>query len=314
MEIPASKGMRDKKYNQLIRWTTTGFVISNCFRGFCPFVLTKISTQSTWALKNDHSLSFGFGLFLHLRAWKRKGVSEPLLRTTTTFHALRKATFQCFNVLRCFGEITLTLRISLFDSTEKLIQRITEFMRSVLLCLSTIESEDCSNRFFSFFFLLRIPRDSKTPGFSFMFCLTDDHFIMWMLFGTLQVYMLLVYFKRNQPVDSSRDLFIPRSLSIVEGSPTTFESRSRGFTHSPSPKKGHHVRQHCQEGEISYHFFFPRCGFPKIFNATQRQTPVVFLVRFDLRSSKRGGKYRVGFTTTHPQKIQDSRITWRMKV
>lgn len=165
-----------------------------------------------------------------------------------------------------------------------------------------------------FFFLLRIPRDSKTPGFSFMFCLTDDHFIMWMLFGTLQVYMLLVYFKRNQPVDSSRDLFIPRSLSIVEGSPTTFESRSRGFTHSPSPKKGHHVRQHCQEGEISYHFFFPRCGFPKIFNATQRQTPVVFLVRFDLRSSKRGGKYRVGFTTTHPQKIQDSRITWRMKV
>eukprot|EP00913_Durusdinium_trenchii_P022224 g20883.t1 len=33
-------------------------------------------------------------------------------------------------------------RISLFDNTEQLIERIAEFMRSVLLCLSTIESED----------------------------------------------------------------------------------------------------------------------------------------------------------------------------
>ena len=139
-------------------------------------------------------------------------------------------------MLRCFGEITLTpLRISLFDSTEKLIQRITEFMRSVLLCLSTIESEDCSLVFLVFFFV-EIPVIPKRLGWC-MFCLTDDHFIMRILFGTLQVYMLLVYFKRNQPVDSSRDLFIPRSLSIVEGSPTTFESRSREFTHSPSPKK-----------------------------------------------------------------------------
>ena len=135
-----------------------------------------------------------------------------------------------------------------------------------------------------FFFSLGFPVIPKRLGWC-MFCLTDDHFIMRMLFGTLQVYMLLVYFKRNQPVDSSRDLFIPRSLSIVEGSPTTFESRSREFTHSPSPKK---VTMFAElPGRWDFlRMFFPRCGFPKIFNATQRQTPGVFWC--DLRSSKRG--------------------------
>lgn len=170
MEIPASKGMRDKKCNQLIRWTTTGFVISNCFWGFCPFVLTKISTQSTWALKcglglkNDHSLSFGFGLFLHLRAWKRKGVSEPLLRTTTTFHALRErqlsSASMCFGILVRshwrWGFLCLTARKNSSSASQSLWE---------VCCFACQPSNRRTVRIgLSRFFFPWDSRDSKTPG------------------------------------------------------------------------------------------------------------------------------------------------------
>ena len=154
MEIPASKGMRDKKYNQLIRWTTTGFAISNCFWGFCPFVLPKISTHlssKVWfGLEKRSFAEFWIWTFFASSCLKTK---RGFWAFTTNRNHLSCTSKNNFPVLQCASVFWVRShwppRISLFDSTEKLIQRITEFMRSVLLCLSTIESEDCSNsRFF----------------------------------------------------------------------------------------------------------------------------------------------------------------------
>ena len=195
MEIPASKGMRDKKYNQLIRWTTTGFVISNCFWGFCPFVLPKISTHlssKVWfGLEKRSFTEFWIWTFFASSWLKTK---TDFWTFTTNHNHLSCTSKNNFPVLQCAsvfwwdhidpqGFLCLTARKNSSSASQSLWE----------VCCFACQP---SNRrtvlwFFSFFFFLGIPVIPKRLGWC-MFCLTDDHFIMRMLFGTLQVYMLLV--------------------------------------------------------------------------------------------------------------------------
>lgn len=116
---------------------------------------------------------------------------------------------------------------------------------------------------------------------------------MRMLFGTLQVYMLLVYFKRNQPVDSSGDLFIPYQLKGHQ------QPLSPGHVNSLThhPQKRSPCLQHCQEGEISYVCFFRDADSPKYSTPRNVKLPEFFWC--DLRSSKRGWEIS-GWIYHHP--------------
>lgn len=180
MEIPASKGMRDKKYNQLIRWTTTGFVISNCFWGFCPFVLPRISTHLS------SKVWFGLEKRSFAEFWIWTFFASSWLKTKTGFWAFTTNHNHCsctpknnFPVLQC-ASVFWWDHIDAEDffvwqhgKTHSTHHRVYE------KCVALLVHHRIGGLFFGFsrFFFVGIPVIPKRLGFYCMFCLTDDHFL-----------------------------------------------------------------------------------------------------------------------------------------
>ena len=150
-------------------------------------------------------------------------------------------------------------------------------MRSVLLCLSTIESEDCSLVFLVFFRWdsVVIP---KRLGWC-MFCLTDDHFIMRILFGTLQVYMLLVYIlKETNQLIQAVTFLNPTSWRVTQQPLSPGHVNS--LTHHP-PKKV--TNSPALPGRWDFlRMFFRDADSPKYSTQRNVKLPEFFLVRFEI--------------------------------